>query len=65
MLRATAISRSTSRQGTRNVGNSLADRTAASRHWRTCREYLFQLRWPGGFCCPRCAGPWYGQAGTD
>lgn len=19
-----------------------------------CREYLFQLRWPGGFVCPRC-----------
>jgi len=19
-----------------------------------CREYLFQLRWPDGFCCPRC-----------
>ena len=21
-----------------------------------CREYLFRLRWPDGFCCPRCAG---------
>ena len=21
-----------------------------------CREYLFQLRWPEGFRCPRCAG---------
>ena len=21
-----------------------------------CREYLFGLRWPDGFCCPRCAG---------
>jgi hypothetical protein len=21
-----------------------------------CREYLFQLRWPEGFCCPRCRG---------
>jgi transposase-like protein len=21
-----------------------------------CREYLVQLRWPGGFCCPRCGG---------
>ena len=21
-----------------------------------CREYLFQLRWPEGFCCPRCGG---------
>jgi transposase-like protein len=20
-----------------------------------CREYLFQLRWPDGFCCPRCS----------
>lgn len=19
-----------------------------------CREYLFQMRWPNGFCCPRC-----------
>ncbi len=23
---------------------------------QACREYLFQLRWPNGFCCPRCAG---------
>ncbi|MBI2932242.1 MAG: IS1595 family transposase [Planctomycetes bacterium] len=22
-----------------------------------CRAYLAQLRWPGGFRCPRCAGP--------
>lgn len=21
-----------------------------------CREYLFKLRWPEGFCCPRCSG---------
>ena len=21
----------------------------------SCREYLFDLRWPEGFCCPRCA----------
>lgn len=21
-----------------------------------CRKYLFQLRWPEGFCCPRCGG---------
>lgn len=23
---------------------------------RACRGYLFQLRWPDGFCCPRCGG---------
>ena len=23
---------------------------------RACREYLLRLRFPGGFCCPRCAG---------
>src|SRR6266478_3385951 len=22
----------------------------------SCREYLFQLRWPEGFRCPRCGG---------
>lgn len=22
-----------------------------------CREYLFKLRWPEGFRCPRCGGP--------
>jgi len=21
---------------------------------QTCREYLFKLRWPEGFRCPRC-----------
>lgn len=21
---------------------------------QSCFDYLFQLRWPGGFCCPRC-----------
>jgi transposase-like protein len=21
-----------------------------------CREYLLRLRWPDGFCCPRCGG---------
>jgi transposase-like protein len=24
-----------------------------------CREYLFQLRWPNGFICPRCNGKDY------
>ncbi len=26
-----------------------------------CREYLFQMRWPNGFCCPRCGNctGWY------
>ena len=23
---------------------------------RACRAYLFALRWPGGFVCPRCGG---------
>jgi Transposase zinc-ribbon domain len=29
-----------------------------------CREYLFKLRWPDGFCCPRCGGnkSWPGRA---
>jgi hypothetical protein len=22
-----------------------------------CRHYLFVLRWPNGFVCPRCGGP--------
>ena len=21
-----------------------------------CRDYLCQIRWPNGFCCPRCGG---------
>jgi transposase-like protein len=25
-----------------------------------CREYLFQLRWPNGFVCPRCGSREYG-----
>ena len=24
-----------------------------------CREYLFRLRWPDGFRCPRCGGEKY------
>ena len=23
---------------------------------KACKEYLFQLRWPDGFVCPRCSG---------
>lgn len=23
----------------------------------SCREYLFRMRWPEGFCCPRCGNP--------
>jgi transposase-like protein len=23
---------------------------------QACRQYLFELRWPGGFVCPRCRG---------
>ena len=23
---------------------------------QACRQYLFALRWPAGFCCPRCGG---------
>ena len=23
---------------------------------QACREYLFGLRWPTGFACPRCGG---------
>lgn len=24
---------------------------------QACRDYLFFLRWPNGFCCPRCGHP--------
>src|SRR3970040_2459269 len=29
-----------------------------ARFWteKASREYLFRLRWPDGFCCPRCGG---------
>ena len=26
---------------------------------QACRDYLFRLRWPEGFRCPRCAGDQY------
>ena len=31
-----------------------------------CLEYLFKLRWPGGFRCPRCGGSnsWPMKRGT-
>lgn len=32
-----------------------------------CREYLSRLRWPDGFCCPRCGSstrPWTTRRGT-
>jgi len=38
-----------------------------------CRDYLYQLRWPNGFCCPRCghekawavSRDWFQCAGCD
>lgn len=38
-----------------------------------CRNYLYQLRWPNGFCCPRCgyekawpvSGDWFQCVGCD
>jgi transposase-like protein len=30
-----------------------------------CREYLFRLRWPEGFVCPRCAAPKGWPTGRD
>jgi transposase-like protein len=27
-----------------------------------CRAYLFESRWPGGYCCPRCGG---GEVGAE
>ncbi len=32
---------------------------------QACREYLFQLRWPEGFVCPRCAGQSAWEASRD
>lgn len=33
---------------------TLTEFEARFRSEQACREYLFQLRWPGGFRCPRC-----------
>lgn len=30
-----------------------------------CKEYLFQLRWPNGFRCPRCKGQKAWETGED
>lgn len=35
---------------------TLAEFEARFRSEQACREYLFQLRWPEGFRCPRCGG---------
>lgn len=31
---------------------------------QACRDYLFRLRWPRGFCCPRCGGEKAWPVGT-
>jgi hypothetical protein len=33
---------------------TLAELEARFSSEEACREYLFQLRWPDGFRCPRC-----------
>ena len=35
---------------------TLAELEARFSSEQACRDYLFQLRWPDGFRCPRCAG---------
>lgn len=35
---------------------SLAEFEAQFDTEQACRDYLFRLRWPGGFRCPRCGG---------
>lgn len=44
------------------------------RHEQDCLDYLFELRWPGGFVCPNCghAAYWkrelvsmFGQVGGE
>lgn len=35
---------------------SLVDFEEAFRTEEACRDYLFRLRWPDGFVCPRCEG---------
>jgi len=36
---------------------TLAEFEVRFRSEQACREYLFQLRWPEGFRCPRCPAP--------
>src|SRR5215471_11484970 len=35
---------------------TLAELEARFSSEQACRDYLFQLRWPDGFRCPRCGG---------
>ena len=35
---------------------TLADFEERFRSEETCRDYLFRVRWPEGFRCPRCGG---------
>ena len=43
---------------------SLAEFEARFSTEEACREYLFQLRWPNGFRCPRCPGTKAWKVGT-
>jgi transposase-like protein len=38
---------------------SLSEFTAKFATEQACRDYLFRLRWPEGFRCPRCGGAQY------
>ncbi len=35
------------------------------RNDRACRDFLFQLRWPNGFVCPRCQSERYWRTGRE
>lgn len=39
-----------------NYPRNLSELEARFSSEAACREYLFQLRWPDGFRCPRCGG---------